>query len=185
VVVAADETGFLMNPLLKKTWAPAGKTPVVAYRTRHRRKVSVPGAVTCQPSRGLFEAVCDFHPDACVRAPQAAAFIHRLLAEHPGRRIDLIGDDLDAHRSKRVKERVEQRPNLHVHHLPGYAPELNPAEMLWCLSKHHRMANHAVGDVPELHAEAERCVNEVAGEQSLLESCHTHAGLALWKPSDQ
>ena len=27
-----------------------------------------------------------------------------------------------------------------------YGPDLNPAEWVWCLAKHHRMANHAIAE---------------------------------------
>jgi tRNA U34 5-methylaminomethyl-2-thiouridine-forming methyltransferase MnmC len=185
VIVCADETGFLMNPNIKKTWAPVGRTPVVVYRNRHHRKVSVPGALAYEPARDRIEVVCDFHPDAYVRAPQAAAFVHRLLAEYPGRRIDLVWDNLNAHRGKLVRELTADHPRLHMHFLPGYAPDLNPSEMLWCLSKHHRMANHAIDSVPTLHAEAERTIGEVAARPDLLRSCFAHAGLALWNASAQ
>lgn len=185
MIVIADETGFMMNPSVKKTWSPAGKTPVVVYRNRHHRKVSVLGALAYEPQRDSIEAICDFHPDAYVRAPQAAAFVHRLLAEYPGRRIDLIWDNLNAHRSQLVKELLSDHPNLHLHYLPPYAPDLSPAEMLWCLSKYHRLANHAIDNVPELHAEAKRVIEEVAAKDCLLRSCFAHAGLALWIASAQ
>jgi hypothetical protein len=185
VIVVADETGFLMNPSVKKTWAPVGRTPTVVYRNRHHRKVSVLGAIAYQPARDHFEVVCDFHPDAYVRSPQAAAFVHRLLAEYPGRRIDLVWDGLNAHRSLLVKELPAQHPDLHLHPLPAYAPELNPAEMLWCLSKHHRMANHQIDDLNTLHAESRRTIGEVAKEPTLLKACFQHAGLALWNASAQ
>jgi DDE superfamily endonuclease len=185
VIVFADETGYLMNPNIKKTWALAGQTPVVVYRNRHRRKVSVLGALAYQPQRDGIEVICDFHPDAYVRAPQAAAFVHRLLAEYPDRRIDVIWDGLNAHRSKLVKELTEQHTRLHLHYLPAYAPDLNPSEMLWCLSKYHRMANHAIDNVPELHAEAERTIQDVAQRPDLLRACFTQAGLALWEASAQ
>lgn len=185
MIVLADETGFAMNPSVKKTWAPVGKTPVVVYRNRHHRKVSVLGALAYEPKRDTIEAVLDFHPDAYVRSGQAAAFVHRLLAEYPGRRIDLIWDNLNAHRSKLVKELLLDHPNLHLHYLPPYAPDLNPAEMLWCLSKYHRMANHAIDNVPQLHAEAERVIGDVAAQPKLLRACFKHAGLALWKTSAQ
>jgi|SRR5271170_1017635 len=174
-----------MNPNVKKTWAPTGQTPVVAYRHRRHQKVSVLGALAYRPRTGEIKAICDFHPDSYVRAGQAAAFVHRLLAEHAGRRIDLIWDNLNAHRSKLVKELAEQHPNLHLHFLPGYAPDLNPAEMLWCLSKYHRMANHAIDNVTELETEARRTIHEVASKPPLLESCFTHAGLALWETRPQ
>jgi hypothetical protein len=185
VIICADETGFTMNPSVKKTWALTGKTPVVVYRNRHHKKVSVLVALAYQPLRDSIQVLCDFHPDSYVRSGQAAAFVHRLLAEFPGRRIDIVWDNLNAHRSKLVKELPKQHPNLHLHFLPGYAPDLNPSEMLWCLSKYHRMANHAIDNVPELHAEADRVINEVAQRDDLLRSCFTQAKLALWKASAQ
>jgi transposase len=185
VIVFADETGFLMNPSVKKTWAPAGKTPVVVYRNRHHQKVSVLGALAYQPHNGFIEAICDFHPDAYVRSGEAAAFVHRLLAEFPDQRIDLIWDNLNAHRSKLVKELSTQYPRLHLHFLPGYAPDLNPSEMLWCLSKYHRSANHAIDNVLELQAEAQRTIGQVANRPDLLDSCFAHAGLRLLKTSAQ
>jgi transposase len=185
VIVFADEAGFLMNPSVKKTWAPAGQTPVVVYRNRHHQKVTVLGALAYQPRRGGIEVICDFHPDAYVRAPQAAAFVHRLLAEFPDRRIDLIWDNLNAHRSKLVKELPQQYSRLHLHFLPGYAPDLNPSEMVWCLSKYHRMANHAIDNVEQLHAEAARSIQEVAEQPDLLRACFANAGLALLKTGSQ
>lgn len=185
VIVFADETGYLMNPSVKKTWALCGQTPVVVYRNRHHRKVSVLGALAYEPERDCIEVLCDFHPDAYVRSGQAAAFVHRLLAEYPDRRIDVIWDNLNAHRSKLVKELTQQHPRLQLHFLPGYAPDLNPSEMLWCLSKYHRMANHAIDNVPDLHAEAQRTIEQVAQRPDLLRSCFHHAGLALWNASAQ
>lgn len=185
MIVFADETGFMMNPSVKKTWAPAGKTPVIVYRNRHHKKLSVLGAVVYEPARNRFSVICDFHPDAYVRSGEAAAFVHRLLAEFPDRCIDLVWDSLNAHRSKLVKELSEQHKRLELHFLPGYAPDLNPAEMLWCLSKYHRLANHAIDNVPELEREAHRVIDDVAKEQSLLVASLKQAGLALWEASAQ
>jgi putative transposase len=168
-----------MNPCVKKTWAPVGKTPVVVYRNRHHQKVSVLGALAYQPAKDVIQVICDFHPDAYVRAPQAAAFVHRLLAEYPNRRIDLIWDNLNAHRSKLVKELLVDHPNLHLHYLPPYAPDLNPSEMLWCLSKYHRLANHAIDNIPQLHEQAQRVIDQVAEKPDRLRACFKHSGLAL------
>jgi transposase len=34
---------------------------------------------------------------------------------------------------------------LWLENLPGYAPDLNPIELVWCMSKYHRLANHDRG----------------------------------------
>jgi transposase len=185
VVLMADEVGFMMNPSVKKTWAKKGRTPVVPYRDRRRKKVSVIGAVALRPASGRIESLCDFHPDNYVRGEQAAAFLRRVLAEHPGVPVDLAWDNLAAHKSPIVKEVVAAHPRLTLHYPPPYAPDLNAQEGVWCLTKHHRMANHAIDDVGELHREAERHLSEVGKDQALLRSCFEGAGLALTIPSAQ
>ena len=48
-VVLIDETGLFLNPLVRRTWAPKGKTPVLESWGGHRHKVSVIGAITLSP----------------------------------------------------------------------------------------------------------------------------------------
>ena len=67
----ADEAGFLMHPSVKATWAPVGKTPVVVYRNRHHKKVSVLGALLLSTD-GRIEALTDWYPGSYVRGAEAA-----------------------------------------------------------------------------------------------------------------
>jgi len=175
----SDEVGFLMNPSVKKTWGKKACTPIVPYRNRHRKKLSVIGAVVLHSASKQIDLVCDFHPDSYVRREQAAAFIHRLLAEYPDRPIDLVWDNLAAHRSPIVKELAEQYPRLKLHYLPPYAPDLNAAEGVWCLTKHHRMANHSIDNLDQLCRETDKHLTSVGKDQQLLQSCFKGAGLAL------
>jgi transposase len=181
----ADEVGFLMSPSVKKTWSPRGDTPVVPYRCRRHKKVSVLGAVALRPASGDVALLCDFHPDSYVRGEQAAAFLHRVLAEYPAGPVDVVWDNLAAHRAPIVKEVLAAHPRLTLHYLPPYAPDLNAAEWVWCLAKHHRMANHAIDDLGLLHAEAKRHLDDVGADEHLLRSCFHGAGLALLIPSAQ
>jgi len=114
----ADEVGFMMNPSVKKTWAKKANTPVVPYRNRRQKKVSVIGAVALRPATGTIDLLCDFHPDSYVRGEQAAAFLHRVLAEYPTGPIDLVWDNLQAHKSRIVKEVPAEHPRLKLHYLP-------------------------------------------------------------------
>jgi transposase len=117
--------------------------------------------------------------------PEAAAFLHRVLAEYPAGPVDVVWDNLQAHKSPIVKEVVVEHPRMTLHYLPPYAPDLNAAEGVWCLTKHHRMANHTIGDLDELHAEARRHLEDVGRDPALLASCFKGAGLALSLDSAQ
>jgi transposase len=182
VILMADEVGFMMNPSIKKTWAPLAKTPTVPYRKRHHQKVSVLGAVVLHAVSGRIDLVCDFHPDSYVRAEQAAAFLHRVLAEYPTGPVDLVWDNLQGHKAPIIKEVVANHPRLTLHYLPPYAPDLNAIEPVWSLSKYHRMANNGIDDLNTLHQEARRHLNDIGSDQQLLRSCFASAKIAL-KPS--
>lgn len=187
----ADEVGFMMNPSVKKTWARRACTPVIAYRNRHHKKVSVLGAVVLDTAVALNAAtaavdlLCDFHPDSYVRGEEAAAFLKRVLAAYPDRPIDLVWDNLSAHKGPIVKQVQAKNPRLTLHYLPPYAPDLNAVEGVWSLAKYHRMANHAIGEVQKLHDEAKRHLDDIARDPALLCSCFAGAGLALSLDSAQ
>lgn len=186
MIVTADEVGFMMTPGVKRTWAKRACTPVVPYHGRRQKKVSVLGAVALEPASGAVALLCDLHPDSYVRGEQAAAFLHRVLAEYPAPRpVEVVWDNLQAHKALIVKEVVAANPRLTLHYLPPYAPELNPAEGVWCLTKHHRMANHVIADLDTLHRETARNLDEVGRDRDLLRSCIKGAGLALSLASAQ
>lgn len=141
MILTADEVGFMMTPSVKRTWARRACTPVVPYRNRRQKKVSVLGAVALHPASGRVELLCDFHPDSYVRGEQAAAFLHRVLAEYPAPvPVDVVWDNLQAHKSPIVREVVAARPRLAPHYLPPYAPDLNPAEAVRCHTKYSDLA---------------------------------------------
>jgi putative transposase len=183
VIVFVDEVGFLMSPCRKPTWAPRGQTPVVPHRNRHHQKVSAIGAIAWA-AEGDPRVFIDWHPGAYVRGAEAAEFLARLLAEVPGP-VELVWDNLQAHKAPAVKQLARAHPRLSLHYLPAYAPDLNPVEALWCLTKHHRMANHALESLEALEAEARRHVATVAAEPALLRACFRTAKLALYSASAQ
>jgi len=150
---------------------------VVVYRNRHHKKVSVLGALMLSPE-GIVSVLTDWYPGSYVRGEEAAAFLMRLLADVPGP-IELIWDNLAAHKSPLVKAIAREEPRLTLHYLPPYAPDLNPVESLWSQAKYHRMANHAIDDLETLESEARRHVTEIAREQRLLIACFASAELPL------
>ena len=69
-----------------------------------------------------------------VRAPEVVAFLKALRRHLGDRKLLIVWDRLQAHRSRLVREYVEsQKGAIHLEYLPPYAPELNPVEYLWAL----------------------------------------------------
>ena len=56
----------------------------------------------------------------------------RKMMRHRAKPVHLVVDGLPAHKTKLVKEYVQStNGRLTLHLLPGYAPELNPDELVW------------------------------------------------------
>ena len=173
-----DESGLLLTPLVQRTWAPCGQTPQLVHRMRHHRKVSAIGAITISPRRRRLGAYIELHGDRSIRKEEVLQFV-RQLRRHVQRPLILIWDNLQAHRSKLVKNYAERIGDVSLEFLPGYAPELNPVESLWGHSKRHRLANYCPHHVAELHSTAEDTFADYKTDQHLLQSFIKHTGLPM------
>jgi len=74
----------------------------------------------------------------------------KLLMRRRRNPLYLVLDSLPAHKAKAVRAYVEAtRGKLELHFLPGYAPELNPDEMVWNYMKRTSTARRplAAGEV--------------------------------------
>jgi transposase len=119
-----DESGFRADTVRGRTWGVRGRTPVVA-RPGQRQSISAASAVN---AKGGFW-YCTYEGGLT-----AELFI-RLLRQMMRRRVKpvhLVVDSLPAHKTKLVKDYVQSTDGrLTLHFLPGYAPELNPDELVW------------------------------------------------------
>ncbi len=67
-----------------------------------------------------------------------------------GQKVILVWDGLPAHKSRVMQGYLwRQRRWLRVERLPGYAPDLNPVEMLWGNIKGQELANRCAEDLDE------------------------------------
>jgi hypothetical protein len=85
-VIFVDESGLLMAPLVRRTWAPRGQTPTLRQRGKHREKVSIAGALWWAPRRRrqlgfVFRTLVDAYYDN----ERSAAFLEILMREIPER----------------------------------------------------------------------------------------------------
>jgi transposase len=119
-----DESGFRADTVHGKTWGKKGVTPVIA-RPGQRQSISAASAVN---SKG------GFWYSTYQGGLNAQLFVKLLkqMMRNRSKPVHLVVDGLPAHKTKLVKEYVAStNGRLTIHVLPGYAPELNPDELVW------------------------------------------------------
>jgi len=166
--VIIDESGVLLAPLVKRTLAPKGHTPVLTVRTRHRQKVSAIAALTCSPVHKKLRLFFALHKDVSINHQRVAWFLGQLLRHLRGGKLLVIWDNGRMHRGQAIRRLLTRTGRLRLFPLPPYAPECDPVEPLWSTLKAHRLANYAPHTLEELHAAAHRHLHAIAGQPDLL-----------------
>jgi transposase len=177
-IVFIDESGFMLNPLVRRTWAPRGQTPVIKVSEPHGR-ISVIGAITISPERShfgfyfhLLEDNANFHGNSVA---QFIADVYQKIRSP----ITLLWDAIPIHRAKPVESYLAKHPTIVVEPFPPYAPELNPVDNVWSYVKYDRLPNYALLDLRGLRRRitAEFC--RLQERPDLLESFFKRTGLTL------
>ena len=140
-----DETGLMLQPLVRRTWAPRGERPVMYCWARHDR-LSVIAGLTLSSRRRRIGLYFTIHPRN-VKTPEVEAFI-RQVQRRLGRPLVVVMDRLAAHRSAARRLKGDER--FVIEWLPGYAPDLNPVEAVWSQTKYTDLANYVPQDVLDL-----------------------------------
>ena len=143
-----DEAGALLAPLVRRTLAPRGHTPILKHRAKHRDKVSLAAALSFTPDHSLglhFRT----YPKDYVNNVKAAEFLDALLQDVTGP-VVVLWDRGNMHKGDPIRALKEKYPRLHTEFLPPYAPQLNPVELLWCFLKYGKLANFAPRDIAHL-----------------------------------
>jgi transposase len=184
-----DESGFMLWPLVRQTWAPRGITPIVRCWDR-RDRLSVIGGILLPSSalstrdraaqRHRLSAVFRIHTHN-VKTLQAMAFL-RALDRHVKGPLIVVQDKLNVHKAairRWLSRRPEDAPAVMVEWLPSYAPELNPAEQLWNHGKRVDLANLVPDDRDDLRGHVRRSLIRQRHSPNRLASAFDHAGLPL------
>ena len=137
IILWLDQTGLRSDAGVGTTWAPVGQTPVVA-KTGKRFGVNVMAAIS---NKGELYFTC-YH--GSFTGPVFLTWLDRLI-RHLDRKIHLIVDGHPVHRRVTVRDWLAHRvDSIEMHFLPGYAPELNPVELLNSdIKRHVAQANPA------------------------------------------
>lgn len=177
LIVFQDESGISQRPSVRRTWAPRGHTPVLVHAFNWK-KMSLCAALAYRWDGRSARLFFQMKPDS-YDTTALIAFLTDLHKELRGQRIILIWDGLPAHRSREMQQHLQaQRRWLHVERLPGYAPELNPTELLWQNIKSQELANFCGNNLAEAAAQCRKGVRRVRRRPKLLFSFLDHAGLS-------
>jgi len=174
-----DESGLLLAPLLRRTWARCGRTPDLPQRSKHRDKVSVAAALWWPPGTerlGLtfWTLLNGYYNNIGV------AVLRGELLGASGSPLVLIWDGGTMHKGDPINELVRQAEGrLWLERLPPYGAELMPIEYLWSYLKYDRLCNFAPYDVAELNTAAVSELTAIQKNQSLLRSFFHRAELPL------
>lgn len=138
VVYFLDEAGVSLIPVMGKTWAPKGKTPIVKV-TGIKGGFCVTSAVSSS-GRMLFRIEKEK-----VNAKVHIQFLKQIIKQHPRKKIIIIEDQAPAHISAEVRRFVmDNKEKLALYHIPPYSPDLNPDEEVWNYLKNKKLKAHQV-----------------------------------------
>ena len=166
-LIFIDESGFLLIPNVKRTWAPRGQTPTIRYCFKHA-KISAISALAVSPKRKRMALYLQLRKRN-FKGRDVKRFLQQLLRQVRGP-IIVLWDGGKIHRDHTVKEWLAAHPRLQVEQFPGYAPELNPAEYVWCQAD-SALANSVPEELESLKAMLVNTKRRLTHSQELLWSC--------------
>lgn len=165
-----------MAPLVRRTWAPKGKTPVLYQKGRSHRKVSAIAAMVVSPHARQVKLFFRFHCNTSIYAYLVNAFLYQ-LSNQISKRFIIVWDRLNTHRARCVARWIAKRKYVSQYYFPPYAPELNPVEYVWGNTKTNPLANLPKTDVDDLAFAAYQFTRKLQSKHSLLKSFLTCSSL--------
>jgi len=166
-----DESGFRADAVHGKTWGARGQTPVVE-RPGQRQSISAASAVN---SKGAFWFETY---QGALTGELFVQLLQHMMAEHE-KPVHLVIDGLPAHKKAIVKEYVASTEGaLTLHFLPGYAPDLNPDELVWSHAKRTGVARSPLRKGENLRDRVDAQLQSMADDPVLVRSFFEHPSVA-------
>lgn len=166
-----DESGFRADAVQGTTWGVKGQTPVVAVPGQ-RQSISAASAIS---SKGAFW----FATYAGGLTGERFMTLLRRMMRGRRRPLHLILDGLPAHKTKAVTQYVAGlNGRLTLHYLPGYAPDLNPDELVWSHAKRTGTARRPLQKGETLAGRVTTQLAEIGRRPALVRSFFKHPSVA-------
>ncbi len=175
-IVFLDESGFMLQPLCRRTWAPSGQTPIQNAWDRHDR-LSAVGLIGVSPLAHQLSLYFDLVANNV--GTEHLIWLLRLLHRHYRHHVILVWDGWSVHQSAAAYFEQHHPGWFTFEPLPSYAPELNPVEQCWNHTKYTDLANFIPDDRDHLQKAVEASITQQSKDQHLLRSFFAYAKLPL------
>jgi transposase len=172
-IVWVDESGLYLVPHVVWTRAPRGQTPVLRVKLT-RDHLSASSGLTLG---GRF--LLQVH-EAAYTAEAVVGFVNQRLRHIRGN-VLVIWDRSPIHQGQPIKDYLAAgaAKQLRLERLPGYAPDLNPAEGIWSYLKRVELKNRCCRDFTELRRELRWAIARVRQKRTNRRACSTCCGNAV------
>ncbi|MDQ3183239.1 MAG: transposase [Actinomycetota bacterium] len=172
-IVFCDQSGFYLLPMVVRTYAPVGETPILKENLT-RDHLSAMSGITLEGKLYMLEQERAFKGDDVVR------FLKHLLRQIPGKLL-VIWDGSPIHRGGAVKDFLASGASrrLQLEQLPGYAPDLNPEEGVWKHLKCVELKNLCCQSLAELKVELRKAKERLRQKRDVILGCTRQPGFEV------
>jgi len=177
-LVLIDEAGALLAPLVRRTLAVRGQTPILKHRARQRDKVSLIAALVWGTARAELGLHFRTYPKDYINNVKVADFLRAVLAQVPGP-VVVLWDGGSMHKGEPIRQLLREEPRLSVVPLPPYCPQFNPVEYLWSWLKYGQLPNFAPSDVGVLEEAVRGHLTAAQSNPQLMRGFWDHCELPI------
>jgi putative transposase len=183
-LVFVDEAGFMLQPTVRKTFAPRGSRPVNKVSDPHGR-ISTACAITVSPKRKRLYLYFRLLPDNRNFTGYTVASFLTYLHQKLRSPLTIIWDSIPIHSARPVRRHLRSHRETVLEMIPEYAPELNPADGVWSYIKYGRLANFAPPDLATLRKQVVVELRGLCKKPRHLASFIAKSKLEIGIPSSQ
>jgi transposase len=177
-LVFVDEAGFMLQPTLRKTFAPRGSRPVTKV-SGPRGRISTACAIAISPKRKRLSLYFRLLSDNTNFTGQSIASFLKYVHQELRSPLTMIWDSIPIHSAEPVRSYLRSQREVVLEMIPEYAPELNPADGVWSYIKYGRLANFAPCDLNTLRKQVTKELEDLSDKPHHLASFIAKCKLSL------
>jgi len=172
-IVFCDQSGFYLLPMVVRTYAAVGKTPMLREHLT-RDHLSAMSGITLEGRLYMIEQ------EGAFKGEDVVCFLKHLMRRISGKLL-VIWDGSPIHRGRAVKDFLASGAShrLQLEQLPGYAPDLNPDEGIWKHLKCVELKNLCCQSLCELRKELRKAKERLRHKKHVILGCIRQPGFEV------